>query len=119
MNDLTAAQQLIVDELAAKGMHPVTAHNVVQDVVERGSLSPWFQQIRATAVVLAMRLYLENVTALLRAAAPAFQQLLQAMGRVAKGTTQAHFELVDGPPSRSGPPRPAWQSPYGPPTRRR
>jgi hypothetical protein len=53
---------------------------------------------------------------LMEAMAPAFRALVAASA-AARDATQDDFRLA--PPGRGQRPRPAWQSPYGPPQRRR
>lgn len=111
MTEITpAAQQRVVDQLAADGMHATTARNVVQHVVDHGPASPWAREVQAAAVRVSMRLLGEKLAAVLRTVAPAMQQVIQAMNAAAPARQQ--FALA--PPLPPGPVRPAWQSPYGP-----
>lgn len=57
----------------------------------------------------------DHVTELLKAMAPAFRALAEAV-TAAQDATQADFRLAP-PPAHRQRPRPAWQSPYGPPQR--
>lgn len=90
-----AAQQRVVDQLAADGMHATTARNVVQHVVDHGPASPWAREVQVVAVLVSMRLLWEKVAATLRTTTPAMQQFIQAMGAV-RPARQSQYGLAPG-----------------------
>lgn len=77
-----------------------------------------YDEQTALAVADRIREVQEAMTAFMRAYAEAVRPVMEQLGRAIQTMREAGLVEDDGTPTKR-PDRPAWQSPYGPPTRRR